>query len=77
MNKDQRGFSVYTEFEDTYSSKVVIKESSSIEKRCWIFVTNDGKGGGGHNLATDGAIHIDVDQAKEIRKALKKFINSN
>lgn len=47
--------------------------SSSVLKRCWIFVENDGK----HphsNLVTDGAIHLSEAQAKRMIKALEKFI---
>lgn len=73
---DNRGFKVYTEFEDTYKSKVVVKESSSVFKRCWIFVKNDGKGGGGNNLETDGAIHLNTTQARRVIKALQNFIKT-
>jgi hypothetical protein len=74
MKKTNRGFNIYTEFVDTYKSKVVVQESSSVLKRCWIYVHNDGKNPAS-NLVTDGAIHLDVKQAKYIIKALEKFIN--
>lgn len=73
MRKTNRGFKIYSEFTDTYQSKVRVQESSSVLKRCWIFVENDGK----HprsNLVTDGAIHLNTRQAKWIINALEKFI---
>lgn len=70
-----RGFSIYGEFADTYGSKVKIQQSSSVSKRCWIFVNNDGKTQGS-NLKTDGAIHINAAQAKKIIKSLEKFIKA-
>ena len=73
MKKTNRGFSVYSEFTDTYGSKVVVQMSSAVLKRCWIFVHNDGKSPKG-NLVTDGAIHINNRQAKLIINALQKFL---
>ncbi len=76
MKKDHCGFRVYLDFTDTYKSNVIVKMSSSVLKRCWILVINDGK----HpqsNLVTDGAIHIDQRQAKMMIKALEKFINDD
>lgn len=76
MKKTNRGFKIYSEFTDTYKSKVQIQESSSIFKRCWIFVKNEGK----HpesNLVTDGAIHLNTKQAKLIISALQKFLADN
>lgn len=73
MKKDPRGFDVFSEFTDTYKSKVEIKMSSAVAKRCWIFVKNDGK----HpesNLVTDGAIHLNEYQAQLMIKALQKFL---
>lgn len=76
MKKNYRGFRVYTEFIDTYKSKITVQESSSAcYERCWIFINNDGK----HpesNLVTDGAAHLSKQQAKWLVKALQKFIDS-
>lgn len=76
MKKTNRGFKIYSEFTDTYKSKVRVQQSSSILKRCWIFVENDGKSKGS-NLETDGAIHLNIRQAKSIINALHKFIKDN
>lgn len=75
MRKTPRGFKIYSEFTDTYKSDVSIVESSSVLKRCWIFVENDGKKQGS-NLVTDGAIHLDTRQARLVISALQKFIKS-
>lgn len=69
----ERGFRIYTEFIDTYKSEVTVQMSSNVQKRCWIFVNNDGKTPGS-NLVTDGAIHLDNKQAKRIIKALENFL---
>ncbi len=73
MNKTNRGFRIYSEFTDTYKSKVRIQMSSNVLKRCWIFVKNDGKSPES-NLITDGAIHLSDGQAKLVIKALEKFL---
>jgi len=73
MKKTPRGFAIYTEFKDSYLSDVRVQMSSSVLKRCWIFVKNEGKQAGS-NLETDGAIHLDVKQAKRLIKALERFI---
>lgn len=76
MNKDHRGFRVYSEFKDSYQSDVTVKMSSNVLKRCWIFVKNDGKNPGS-NLVTDGAIHLSEAQARRVINALQKFLKDN
>lgn len=76
MKKDPRGFRVYTEFQDTYGSQVEVKMSSAVQKRCWIFVKNDGLSDKG-NLVTDGAIHLDNAQAKRMILALQNFLKDS
>lgn len=73
MRKTERGFDLYSEFIDTYQSKVSIQMSSNVKKRCVITVTNDGK----HprsNLVTDGFMHLSEAQARRVIKALEKFL---
>ena len=71
--KTNRGFPIYSEFVDTYKSNVRVQMSSSVVKRCWIFVENDGKSPES-NLVIDGAIHLNERQAKLIIKGLEKFL---
>lgn len=73
MKKTNRGFPIYSEFTDTYKSKVRVQMSSSVLKRCWIFVENDGENPES-NLKTDGAIHLNERQAKLIIAGLQKFL---
>jgi len=73
MKKTPRGFRIYLEFSDTYQSRVRVQMSSSVQKRCWIFVKNEGKNPLS-NMVTDGAIHLDQRQARWVIKALQKFI---
>lgn len=70
--KDQRGFGIYTEFVDTYGASVRIKQSSSISKRCWIYI--EGGATAGTSSSNDGATHLNVVQAKMVIKALQKFL---
>ncbi len=76
MKKDHRGFRIYTQFKDTYKSDVMVKMSSSVMKRCWIFVHNEGDQPGS-SLMTDGAIHLNQDQAKRLIKALEAFLQDD
>lgn len=72
MKKDPRGFHIFSEFTDTYGANVHIKMSSSALKRCWIFV----EGGKDKEYAetNQGAIHLNVRQAKLVIAALQKFL---
>ena len=71
MKKDPRGFRIFTEFKDTYGAEVVIKMSSAVVKRGWIFVQG---GGTGENK---GAIHFDNAQAKRMIIALQAFLKES
>ncbi len=71
LQKDARWFAIFTEFKDTYNSNVIVKQSSSVEKRAWIFVKWDWT-----TWNNDWAIHIDDRQAMELIVALNRFLKS-
>jgi hypothetical protein len=69
VKKTSRGFKIYSEFTDSYGSKIRIQESSNAEKTCvWIFCNNDT----GH--FSDPTPHLTVAQAKQVIKGLQAFI---
>lgn len=75
--KTDRGFKIYGKFADVYLSDVRVQESSLATKRCcWIFVENDGKKPGS-NLVTEGAIHLSPAKAKQLIRALERFISDD
>lgn len=69
--KDTRGFRIYTEFKDKYGSDVTVKMASNVNKRCWIFATQDTP-----QFKTDGAINLDNQQVKRLIKALERFLKN-
>jgi hypothetical protein len=82
IERDQRGFVVFTRLHDERGCKVVVKESSAMgRKRAWIFV-----GGGSSNInlvstrpemeAMAGA-HITPREARRIAKALLRFADGS
>lgn len=78
MKKTKHGFNIYAEFKDTYGGTVKVQESSSVNKRVWIFYThpNNGKKDGiGETIAMEP--HLSAGQAKRLIKALERFINDN
>lgn len=71
MRKTQRGFGIYSEFTDSYGSRIKIQESSSAEKKCcWIFCDND------PNVFKNPSPHLTVAQAKRVIAGLKKWIEA-
>ena len=70
--KDARWFRIFSEFKDTYNSNVTVKQSSSVEKRAWIFVKWDWT-----TWINDWAIHLDERQAFNLITALDIFLKSN
>lgn len=74
--KTNRGFTIYSEFKDTYGGTVRIQESSSVLKRVWIFYDHpeDGKFDKASGTNIKMAPHLSIAQAKEIVRALQKFI---
>ena len=80
MKRTNRGFWIFSEFKDSYDQTITVQESSSINKRCWIFVKNkdgndgfeDKAGGGFHSYSA----HLSPAQAKRLIKALERFIES-
>lgn len=71
--RDERGFRVYAEFEDTYGANVTVKQSSADPlDKLRIFV----KGGGtsGERRTNDGAAHLDIKQATRVRDAINKWL---
>lgn len=72
MTKTLRGFTIYSEFKDSYGQAVRIQESSSATQRhVWIFCTT----------RDDDQLpkvclgpHLTVSQAKRVIRALQKFI---
>lgn len=72
MRKNERGFEVYAEFDDSYGSDVRVQESSSAgEPHVWIFCHNQRYGQGEQK---DFTPHLTVEQAKIVRDALDEFI---
>ena len=75
MNKTKRGFSIYTEFLDTYGQEVRVQQSSSAEEdRVWIFCNKEGKSG----FEKFGEIHsysphLSRKQAFKLAKSLLRF----
>lgn len=66
---DARGFTQFTELTDTYGATVRVKESSSAEaSKVWIFVQ------GGAVNGNNGAAHLDLEQARQVRDALDEWI---
>jgi hypothetical protein len=72
----ERGFRNYTAFKDTYANDVVVRESSSMLPRVWIFCSKDGEDGRMHLGAWQGhSPHLSVTQAKRVIAALQKFVD--
>lgn len=74
MTKTLRGFTIYSEFKDSYGQAVRIQESSAATRKCvWIFCT-----------ASDNDCqpkvclgpHLTVSQAKRVIRALQRFVGS-
>lgn len=71
MTKTRRGFTIYSEFKDSYGQAVRIQESSSATRRhVWIFCTSP----------DDDRLpniclgpHLTVSQAKRVIRALQTF----
>lgn len=65
----ERGFGKYGGFIDTYQTEVRVQESSAAsEDRVWIFLKPH------EAYGVENALHLNVDQAKQLRKALKEWI---
>lgn len=80
MKRTPRGFIVFSEFTDSYGSRIRVQESSSAEERAvWIFCHNN-ECGRADPLASvlggekDFTPHLNVAQARRLRNALDKFI---
>lgn len=65
--ENERGFSVYAEYTDTYGSTIRVQESSHIDPRVWIFVECNSpewlKRG-------EGALHLDEEGVDRLIAAL-------
>lgn len=69
LEKDARGFTIYSKFKDTYDADVMVKHSSNVmDSRVWVYIN------GGQVSSNDGAALLDVEQAKRLREALNIFI---
>ena len=78
MKKTNRGFSIYSEFKDSYRNTVRVQESSAATQHCcWVFVTNEEGKDGVWDPATSSYIsataHLTKAQARRLAKALLKF----
>jgi len=66
---NDRGLTLYGEVVDTYGARVCVRESSADPLvHGWLFIE------GGGITANDGAAHLTVDQARDIIKALQRFV---
>jgi Holliday junction resolvase-like predicted endonuclease len=65
-----RGFRIYDEFVDKYHSSVDVVQSSLATDDCvWVLVKSQDP-----SYSNEGAIHLTVENAKRLRKALKEWI---
>ena len=71
MKKTNRGFPIYSQFKDTYNANITVQMSSSVLKRCWIFIQD------GEIEKNSGSAHLSEAQAKRIIEGLKKFIKDD
>lgn len=66
---NDRGFTWFVKFVDTYGADVSVVQSSSAERDAlWIFI----EGGGISN--NKGSSHLSIEQAKEVRDAINRWL---
>lgn len=76
----ERGFTIYTEFADTYDNQVRVQESSAgCGPRVWIFSNNAQGESAIIHLGSPQACtpHLDPKQAREVARALLEFADEN
>lgn len=75
MKRTHRGFSIFTDFKDTYGQDVCVQKSSNAEKNCvWIFCNKEGKSTFEHlGTAQSYSPHLSKVQARRVAKALLRF----
>lgn len=76
MKRTNRGFAVYTEFTDTYGSRVRVQQSSSAcAPRVWVFCKKERKDEDGvlTDTGVDWSPHLSPAQARKVAKALLTF----
>lgn len=65
----ERGFANFAEFTDSYGAEVIVRQSSNAEMDAvWVFVD------GGGITGNDGAMHLSVDEATQLRDALSDYL---
>jgi hypothetical protein len=74
-----RGFGQYGEGKCSYNIKWRVQESSTAgDPRVWLFVDGVLSGGGSEQERTQkGCLHMSIDQAKELRDALQRFLDDS
>lgn len=67
VSRTERGFADYAEVEDSYGQKVTVRQSSAAgEDAVWVFCEKI--------EGTSGTPHLSVENAREIRDGLNRFI---
>ena len=71
MKRTERGFAIYTDFNDEYGRNICVVRSSLVGKRC-VWIQNEVVEHRGEHL---GNAHLTVPMAKRVIKALQEFVN--
>lgn len=72
MKRTNRGFGIYTQFQDSRNADVRIQRSSEMGKRyVWLFA--EGGQATGPHVSGAAAVYLDVRQARRVAKALLAF----
>lgn len=75
MEKTARGFSMYGDFKDERGCRIRVQESSAVgDPRTWVMITNDAGTYHRTPISGDCSAHLTVDQARQMRDALDRFI---